>query len=79
MPDLTLWSDFTKGLIIVVVTLYTFTYVKPIYLGQNSSRISFYQGKKFWEGHPTDIGSQGFHTQMNFLERKFRMARCAGI
>ena len=23
--------------------------------------VFFYLGEKFWEGHPTDIGSQGFH------------------
>ena len=73
--------------VLAAVTLQTFTWAKPIYLGQihqsspevNSARILFYLGKKFWEGHTTDIGSQGFHAQMNFLECKFRMARCAGI
>ena len=70
-----------------MVALQTFTWAKPIYLGQihqsspevNSSGILFYLGKKFWEGHTTDIGSQSFHAQMNFLERKFRMPRFAGI
>ena len=63
------------------------TQVKKIYLGQihqkfpevNSSRVLFYLGKKFWEGHTTDIGSQGFHAQLNFLGRKFKKARCSGI
>ena len=58
-----------------------------MYLGQinqksakvSSSRVLFYLGKKFWEGHTTDIGSQVFHTQLNFLERKFKKASCAGI
>ena len=71
---------------IAVVTLRAFTKVKPIYLGQihqkspklNSPQVLFYLGKKFWEGHITDIGSQGFHGQLNFLERKFKKARCAG-
>ena len=27
----------------------------------------FYLGKKFWEGHTTDIGSQGFHAHLKFL------------
>ena len=27
----------------------------------------FYLGKKLWEGHTTDIGSQGFHAHMKFL------------
>ena len=52
-------------MIIAVVTLRTFIKVKPIYQGQihkkfpelNSSRVLFYLGKKFWEGHITDIGS----------------------
>ena len=76
---------------IAVVTLYTDFYLGktdlPRYLGQihqkflevNSSRVLFYLGKKFWEGHTTDISSQGFHGQLNFLERKFKKARCAGI
>ena len=76
-----------KNLILAVVTLQTFTLVKQIYLGQihqkfpvvNSSRVLFYLGKKFWEGHTTDIGSQGFHAHLKFLERKFKTARCAGI
>ena len=38
----------------------------------NSSRVLFYLGKKFWEGHTTDIGSQGFHAQLNVLERKIQ-------
>ena len=71
--------------ILAVVTLRTFTLVKPICLGQihqkspkiNWSRVLFYLGKKFWEGHTTDIGSQGFHAQLNFfgayiLESKMR-------
>ena len=74
-------------MLIAVVTLQTFTQVNPIYLGQihqkslevNSSRVLFYLGKKFWEGHTTDIGSQGFHAHLKFLERKFKTARCAGI
>ena len=61
-------------MIIAVVTLRTFIKVKPIYQGQihkkfpelNSSRVLFYLGKKFWEGHITDIGSQGFHARLNF-------------
>ena len=61
--------DISKFLL-AVVTLQTFTKVKAIYLGQihqkppevNSSRVLFYLGEKFWEGHITDIGSQGFHT-----------------
>ena len=72
---------------IAVVTLQTFTYVKQIYLGQihqkfpkvNSSRVLFYLGKKFWEGHTTDIGSRGFHAQLNFLASKFKNARFSGI
>ena len=72
-----------------MVTLRTFTEVKPIYLGQihqksselNSSQGLFYNylGKKFWESRTTDIGSQGFHAQLNFVEHKFKKARCAGI
>ena len=39
------------------------------YLGQihqkspkvNSSRVLFYLSEKFWEGHTTDNGPQGFH------------------
>ena len=27
----------------------------------------FYLGNKFWEGHTTDIGSQGFHAHLKFL------------
>ena len=38
----------------------------------NSSRVLFYLGKKFWEGHTTDIGSQGFHAPLNFLELKIQ-------
>ena len=38
-----------------------------------------YLGKIFWEGHTTDIGPQGFHAQLKFLARKFKMARCSGI
>ena len=38
----------------------------------NSSQVLFYLGKKFWEGHTTDIGSQGFHAQLNVLERKIQ-------
>ena len=45
-----------------MVTLQTFTYVKPFHLGQihqkspevNSARVLFYLGKKFWEGDTTD-------------------------
>ena len=73
-------------IIIAVVTPRTFIQVKPIYLGQihqkfpelNTSRVLFYFGKNIWEGHTTDISSQGFHAQLNFLERKFKKARCAG-
>ena len=35
--------------------------------------------EKFWEGHTTDIGCQGFLAQLNFLEPKFKKVRCAGI
>ena len=67
---------------IPVVTIQTFTDVKPIYLGQihqefpevNSSRVLVYLGNKFWECHTTDIGSQGFHAQLKFLEGKFKKA-----
>ena len=45
----------------------------------NSYRFLFYLGKIFWEGHTTDIGSQGFHAQLNFLAPKFKKARCSGI
>ena len=66
---------------IAVVTLQTFTKVKPIYQPEgkfiklnppevNSSRVLFYLGKKSWECHTSDIGSQVFQTQLNFLERK---------
>ena len=41
--------------------------------------VLFYLGKKVWEGHTTDMGSQGFHAQLNFLERTFKKARCVGI
>ena len=76
-----------KNLILAVVTLQTFTLVKQIYLGQihqkfpvvHSSRVLFYLGKKFWKGHTTVIGSQGFHALLNFLARKFKRARCSGI
>ena len=76
-----------KNLILAVVTQQTFTLVKQIYLGQihrkfpvvNSSRVLFYLGKKFWEGHTTVITSQGFHALLNFLARKFKRARCSGI
>ena len=76
-----------KNLILAVVTPQTFTLVKQIYLGKihqkfpvvNSSRVLFYLGKKFWEGHTTVIGSQGFHALLNFLARKFKKARCSGI
>ena len=64
-----------------------FYQVKAIYLGQihhkshevNSSRVLFYQGEIFWEGHTTDIGYEGFHASCFFLEREFKKARCAGI
>ena len=76
-----------KNLILAVVTLQTFTLVKQIYLGQihqkfpvvNLSRVLFYLGKKFWQGHTTVISSQGFHALLNFLARKFKRARCSGI
>ena len=42
------------------------------YKGVNSSRVLFYLGKKFWEGHTTDIDSQVFHAHLNFLERKIQ-------
>ena len=45
----------------------------------NSYRFLFYLGKIFWEGHTTDIGSQGFHAQLNFLAPKFKKARSSGI
>ena len=32
--------------------------------------VFFYLGKKFWEGHTTDISSQGFHAQLNILTRE---------
>ena len=41
----------------------------------NSSRVLFYLGKKFWEGHTTDIGSQGFHAPLNFLELKIQESK----
>ena len=71
-----------------MVILRVFTLVKPTYLGQihHKSPMQIHlgfcspdTGKKFWEGHTTDIGSQVFHEQLNFLERKFKKARCAGI
>ena len=53
---MTLFYDLTRTMSIAVVTLRTFTYVKPIYLGQipqkspevDSSRVLFYIGKNFW-------------------------------
>ena len=69
---------FEFSYVLAVVTLQTFTQVKQIYLVQihqkfpevNSSRVLFYIGKKFWEGHTTDISSQGFHAQLNILTRE---------
>ena len=64
---------------LAVVTVRTFTsYVGKTDLptGQihhrspevNSSQSGFFLPtvKKFWEGHTTDIGSQGFHAHLNF-------------
>ena len=53
---MTLFYDLTRTMSIAVVTLRTFTYVKPIYLGQipqkspevDSSGVLFYIGKNFW-------------------------------
>ena len=46
----------------------------------NSSRVLFYLGKKSWEGHTTVwYGFPRFSRTLNFLERKFKKARCAGI
>ena len=72
--------------VVAVVTLYTDFYLGKTDLPRaNLSKISrgkfisgFVLTKKFWEGHTTDIGCQGFHGQLNFLERKFKKARCAG-
>ena len=50
-------------MVIAVVTLQTFTsgQIHQKSPKVNSSRVLFYLGEKFWEGHTTDIGSQGFH------------------
>ena len=69
-----------------MVTLRTFTKVKPIYLGQthqkssevNSSRGLFYIGKKFWEGHTSDIGSQSFHVSWIFWSENSRRQNAQG-
>ena len=85
---------FGLGSIVVFVCSLAEGHTTAFYLGKtdlpraSSSKISrgkffsfffFYLGKKFWEGHTTDIGSECFHAQLNFLECKFKKARCTDL
>ena len=70
------WSPAQLKLVQIVEAVRIGRYILAVV---NSSLVLFYLGKKVWEGHTTDVGSQGFHAQLNFLERTFKKARCVGI
>ena len=44
----------------------------------NSSRVLFYLGEKYWEGHTTDIGSEGFHASCFFWSVNLRRQDAQG-